>query len=225
MLGGVFERFTTEARKVIVDAQTEARELRHDHIGDEHLLLGLLHVPPTDAMAVVWASLEVDTEAVRDRVRELVAPGTPPASGQMPFTPRAKRLLETAMRETLSRGQSHVAPTHMALAIARDEDGWALQLLQERGITPARLRAAVEPRLPGDDEVVPEALRRRGRPRLKFAHLPIEVDLSGDATRLLMSAGARALDDGRRFIEIADIEQALRRRGGAEDPPSQSATG
>jgi ATP-dependent Clp protease ATP-binding subunit ClpA len=229
MLGAVYDRFTSQARQAIVGAQAQARDLRHDHIGDEHLLLGLLGLPPNDSVTLVWASLEVDAEAVRDRVRELVGPGTPQSSGQMSFTPRAKVVLEGAMREALSRGFSHVGPIHMALAIAKEEDGWAMQLLQERGITPHRLRAAAEARLltvsPPTDEAVPDAVLRQGQPRLKFSHLPIEVDLGPEATRLLLSAGARALDDGRRFIEIADIEAALRRRSEADDPPPQAAAG
>jgi ATP-dependent Clp protease ATP-binding subunit ClpC len=225
----VFDRFSVEARQVIVAAQSEARDLRHDHIGDEHLLLGLLGLPPTDSISIVWASLEVDANAVRDRVRELVAPGTPQLSGQMPFTPRAKLLLELAMRETLARGHSHVGPPHMALAVAKTEDSWAMQLLQERGVTVDRLRAAVEARLlavpPAASEAGPAPGRQQGQPGLSFAHLPIEVDLNPDATRLMLSAGARALDDGRRFIEVADIEEAVRRRRAAEDPPPQSAAG
>lgn len=225
----MFERFSEEARIVVVEAQAEARELRHSHIGVEHLLLGVMRLPGESVATHVLTSLGADADAMRDRLGELVSGGEAPAA-QMPFTPQAKKVLELAMREALSRGDVHVGPQHIVLGIIRDGEGVAIQLLQERGITASQLHEALEaalpePSPPPEAESLPRRLVAAARGRTKVAQIPIEIDLSAEAHRLLMSAGARALDDGRRLIQIADIEEALRRRGDAEDPPPQAATG
>ena len=129
------------------------------------------------------------------------------------------------MREALSRGDTRVGPDHILLAIVRDDDGLAVQLLKERGVTLERVRDALVAALPAPTPA--PALRsvlRRAR-RSTVHQLPMEIDLADECRRLLMSAGARALDDGRILIEIADIEEALRRHHDADDPPPQSATG
>jgi ATP-dependent Clp protease ATP-binding subunit ClpA len=224
----MFERFTDEARSVVVEAQAEARELRHSHIGVEHLLLGVLRLPPEGLAAHVLASAGAQAADVRARLRERVAPGER-IEGQMPFTPRAKKVLERAMRETLSRGDFHVAPEYILLGILRDDQGLAIALLEERGVTAQQLREALEESLPTPQAHEVQSLPRRlvaaARGRAKAGQLPIEIDVSAEARQLLMSAGARALEEGRTLISIADIEEALRRRGDAEDPPPQAATG
>jgi ATP-dependent Clp protease ATP-binding subunit ClpA len=220
----VFERFSQEAREVVVGAQDEARDLRHEHVGVEHMLLGVLRLPPEQVTSQVLASLGVEGDEIRERLRELGAPGQLVA-GQLPFTPRAKRVLELSVREALSRGDTQVGPDHILLAIVRDDDGLAVQLLKERGVTLEHVRDAVVAALPPPEPALAtRSFLRRAR-RSTVHQLPMEVDLSDECRRLLMSAGARALDDGRILIEIADIEEALRRHHDAEDPPPQSATG
>jgi len=220
----VFERFTEEARIVVVEAQAEARELRHPHLGTEHLLLGLMRIPSGCVAADVLAALDLNGDNVRARLLELAPSGEEPASGQMAFTPRSRRVLEVALREALRRGDRDVGAEHILLAIARDDqDAMSLRLLREFQIAPDRLRAAVLRALPAPN---PEHVEVPRRSRHVAVPLPsIGVDLSADADRLLMSAAARALDDGRTLITVSDIEAALRRRGDADDQPPQSATG
>jgi ATP-dependent Clp protease ATP-binding subunit ClpA len=220
----VFERFSDEAREVVVVAQQEARALRHNYIGTEHLLLGLLRLPPEHAVSRVLAGLGLRIDVTRARVLDLVAEGEGVASGQLPFTPRAKKVLELSLREALAQGENHVGPEHMVLGIARlDEDSVAVRALVD--VTQHQLHEAMVEALPVPRSRPPSrSILRRAR-RATVHHLPIEIDLSDEARRLLMSAGARALDDGRTLITSADIEEALRRRGDTEDPPPQSATG
>jgi ATP-dependent Clp protease ATP-binding subunit ClpA len=222
----VFDRYSEEARQVVVLAQEEARELRHNYIGTEHLLLGLLRLPRDSVVGQVLAGLELSTDGARARLRDLVPEGEEVTSGQIPFTPRAKKTLELSLHEALSHGANDVGPEHMVLGLARlDQDGVAVGLLRMLGVTQDQLREAMVEALPTPrSRPIPRSILRRAK-RTEVHHLPIEIDVSDEARRLLMSAGARALDDGRTLITIADIEAALRRRGDAEDPPPQSATG
>ena len=225
----MFERFTEGARNVVVVAQAEARAIPHNYIGTEHLLLALLLLPDDSAVGQALAGLGLDADDFRNQIRAQVPAGEHPAPGQIPFTPRSKRVMEESLREALARGDRHIGPEHLLLALAAgDEESMAVRLLRELGIDSGQLRSAVACVLPAAQ---PEEVRRLPRRlmaaarRATVAQMPIEVDLSSDAQRLLMSAGARALDDGRRLIQIADIEEALRRRQDADDPPPQSATG
>jgi ATP-dependent Clp protease ATP-binding subunit ClpC len=119
----VFERFTERARLVVVLAQEEARAFDHHHIGTEHLLLGLLREEEGVA-ARVLGSLDITIEAVRDQVGvQIVAPGEGPTAGQVPFTPRAKRVLELALRESLSLGNNYIGTEHLLLGLVHESDG------------------------------------------------------------------------------------------------------
>jgi hypothetical protein len=126
----VFERFTERARQVVVLAQEEARspELKHDYIGTEHLLLGLLHEREGVA-AHVLESFEITVERVRRQLIRIVGTGEAVTSGQMPFTPRAKQTLELASQESLSLGHSYVGTEHILLALIRDHEGVAVRIL------------------------------------------------------------------------------------------------
>jgi ATP-dependent Clp protease ATP-binding subunit ClpA len=222
----VFERYTEEARNVVVVAQEEARAVRHHYVGTEHLLLGLLRMPPESVVGQVLAALELTLEGVRGRLLQLVPEGEPASPGQIPFTPRAKKTLELALRESLSRGDRTIGAEHLLLAITRgDEDGVAVRLLAEHGVATDQLRDMLVASLPPPRPPVGRRSLLRRPPRAAVQQLPMEVDLSDEARRLLMSAGARALDDGRTLITIADIEQALLRRRDAGDPPPQQAAG
>src|ERR1051325_5982615 len=110
----VFERFTERARQVVVLAQEEARGLKHNYIGTEHILLGLLREEEGLA-ARVLESLEITAEGVRGRVVEIVGRGDEVTTGQIPFTPRAKKVLELALREALSLGHNYIGTEHILL--------------------------------------------------------------------------------------------------------------
>jgi ATP-dependent Clp protease ATP-binding subunit ClpA len=220
----VFERYTEEARQVVVLSQEEARVLCHNYIGTEHLLLAVLRLPDDSVVGGAVKTLGLRVEDVRARLLELVPHGEAASSGQLPFTPRAKRALEMALREALSRGNNDVGAEHILLGLSRgDADGVAMRLLQQSEVTPDQVREAVGAAAPEPRPAVLKARRRERRVSAPSAR--IGVDLSAEANRLLMSAGARALDDGRTLITIADIEAALRRHHEADDPPSQEATG
>jgi ATP-dependent Clp protease ATP-binding subunit ClpC len=138
----MFERFTERARQVVVLAQDEARKLNHNYIGTEHILLGLLREEEGVA-AQVLASLGVSIEAVREQVRQIVGQGEAVATGQIPFTPRAKKVLELALREALSFGHNHIGTEHVLLGLARENDGVAARILLDFGVDAERIRATV----------------------------------------------------------------------------------
>jgi ATP-dependent Clp protease ATP-binding subunit ClpC len=222
----VFERYTEEARSVVVVSHEEARALRHNYIGTEHLLLALLRKPRDSVVGQVLAALGLSYDGTRAQLLTLVPEGEAVTSGQLPFTPRAKKVLELSLREALSRGENEIGPAHILLGIARsDDDSAAVHLLRDQDVTPDRVRALLVASLPPPKPAAGgRSILGRVR-RTSVQQLPIEIDLSDEARRLLMGAGARSLDDGRTLITIADIEAALRRRGDAEDPPPKSATG
>ena len=128
----MFERFTERARQVIVLAQEEARMLRHNYIGTEHLLLGLLR--EADGVAArVLGTLEVSLEEVRGEVTRIVGEGEHESQGQIPFTPRAKKVLELALREALSLGHNYIGTEHILLGLMRESEGVAARILERPG--------------------------------------------------------------------------------------------
>jgi ATP-dependent Clp protease ATP-binding subunit ClpC len=138
----VFERFTERARQVVVLAQEEARALAHNYIGTEHLLLGLLREEEGIA-ARTLESLGVTIEEVRAQVARIVGQGDVAETGQIPFTPRAKRVLELALREALSLGHNWIGTEHVLLGLVREGEGVAMQILRDRGVTAEQIRDAV----------------------------------------------------------------------------------
>jgi len=124
----VFERFTERARQVVVLAQEEARALKHNYIGTEHILLGLLREEEGLA-ARVLESLDITLERVRAQVVRIVGSGEEVTSGQVPFTPRAKKVLEIALREALSLGHNYIGTEHILLGLARENEGVAARIL------------------------------------------------------------------------------------------------
>ncbi len=130
----MFERFTDRARRVIVLAQEEARELNHNFIGTEHLLLGICREGEgVGARALV--SLGVSLVAIREQIVEIIGRGGTQPSGHVPFTPRAKKILELALLEALRLGHEYIGTEHILLGIVREGDGVAAQVLQKRGLT------------------------------------------------------------------------------------------
>ncbi len=138
----MFERFTERARQVVVLAQEEARTLRHNYIGTEHILLGLLREEEGLA-ARVLESLDITVERVRAQVVRIVGSGEEVTSGQIPFTPRAKRVLELALREALSLGHDYIGTEHILLGLVRENDGVAARILLDFGADSETIRREV----------------------------------------------------------------------------------
>ena len=124
----MFERFTDRARRVIVLAQEEARMLNHNYIGTEHILLGLIHEGEGVA-AEALESLGISLAAVRQQVEEIIGQGQEAPSGHIPFTPRAKKVLELSLRESLQLGHHYIGTEHILLGLIREGDGVATQIL------------------------------------------------------------------------------------------------
>ncbi len=138
----MFERFTERARQVIVLAQEEARMLHHNYIGTEHLLLGLLR--EADGVAArVLGTLEVTLDEVRGEVTRIVGEGEHESQGQIPFTPRAKKVLELALREALSLGHNYIGTEHILLGLMRESEGVAARILNDLDVDADRARQEV----------------------------------------------------------------------------------
>ena len=128
----MFERFTDRARRVVVLAQEEARMLNHNYIGTEHILLGLIH--EGDGVAArALESLGISLDAVRQQVEEIIGQGQQAPSGHIPFTPRAKKVLELSLREALQLGHNYIGTEHILLGLIREGDGVAAQVLVKLG--------------------------------------------------------------------------------------------
>lgn len=139
----MFERFTDRARRAVVAAQDEARMLGHNHIGSEHLLLGLLHTVGDD-QADVLSEAGVTLGAVRAQVEELAGPSNKvPAGLPIPFTPRAKKVLELSLREALEQHKGYIGTEHILLAVMRDENDLGAQILRRLSGSLAVLRQRV----------------------------------------------------------------------------------
>ncbi|MBE4718975.1 ATP-dependent Clp protease ATP-binding subunit [Pseudarthrobacter sp. AB1] len=138
----MFERFTDRARRVVVLAQEEARMLNHGYIGTEHILLGLIHEGEGVA-AKSLESLGISLDGVRGQVQEISGPGQQAPSGHIPFTPRAKKVLELALREALQLGHNYIGTEHILLGLIREGEGVAAQVLVKLGADPNRVRQQV----------------------------------------------------------------------------------
>jgi hypothetical protein len=138
----VFERFTDRARRVVVLAQEEARLLDHNYIGTEHILLGLIHEGEGVA-AKALESLDISLDDVRAEVEEMIGHGPEMPSGHIPFTPRAKKVLELALREALQLGHNYIGTEHVLLGLIREGEGVAAQVLVKLGADLSRVRQQV----------------------------------------------------------------------------------
>jgi ATP-dependent Clp protease ATP-binding subunit ClpC len=138
----MFERFTDRARRVVVLAQEEARMLNHNYIGTEHILLGLIHEGEGVA-AKSLESLGVSLESVRSQVEEIIGQGQQAPSGHIPFTPRAKKVLELSLREALQLGHNYIGTEHILLGLIREGEGVAAQVLVKLGADLNRVRQQV----------------------------------------------------------------------------------
>jgi ATP-dependent Clp protease ATP-binding subunit ClpC len=138
----MFERFTDRARRVVVLAQDEARMLKHNYIGTEHILLGLIHEGEGVA-AEALGSLGISLDAVRQQVEELIGQGQVAPSGHIPFTPRGKKVLELSLRESVQLGHNYIGTEHILLGLIREGDGVAAQVLVKLGADLNRVRQQV----------------------------------------------------------------------------------
>jgi ATP-dependent Clp protease ATP-binding subunit ClpC len=138
----MFERFTDRARRVVVLAQEEARMLNHNYIGTEHILLGLIHEGEGVA-AKALESLGISLEAVRSQVEEIIGHGQQAPSGHIPFTPRAKKVLELSLREALQLGHNYIGTEHILLGLIREGEGVAAQVLVKLGADLNKVRQQV----------------------------------------------------------------------------------
>lgn len=138
----MFERFTDRARRVVVLAQEEARMLNHNYIGTEHILLGLIHEGEGIASKAL-ESMGISLESVRTQVTEIIGEGQQAPSGHIPFTPRAKKVLELSLREALQLGHSYIGTEHILLGLIREGEGVAAQVLTKLGADLNRVRQQV----------------------------------------------------------------------------------
>ncbi len=138
----MFERFTDRARRVVGLAQEEARMLNHNYIGTEHILLGLIHEGEGVA-AKALESLGISLEAVRQQVEEIIGQGQQAPSGHIPFTPRAKKVLELSLREALQLGHNYIGTEHILLGLIREGEDVAAQVLVRLGADLNRVRQQV----------------------------------------------------------------------------------
>ena len=138
----MFERFTDRARRVVVLAQEEARMLNHNYIGTEHILLGLIHEGEGVA-AKALESLDISLQGVREKVQEKIGPGQNAPSGHIPFTPRAKKVLELSLREALQLGHNYIGTEHILLGLIREGEGVAAQVLVEMNADLNKVRQQV----------------------------------------------------------------------------------
>ncbi len=138
----MFERFTDRARRVVVLAQEEARHLDHNYIGTEHILLGLIHEREGVAARALTA-LDISLESVRAQVEEIIGRGDQAPTGHIPFTPRAKKVLELSLREALGLSHNYIGTEHILLGLIREGEGVAAQVLVKLGGSLDRVRQQV----------------------------------------------------------------------------------
>jgi Clp amino terminal domain, pathogenicity island component/UvrB/uvrC motif len=158
----MFERFTDRARRVVVLAQEEARMLDHNYIGTEHLLLGLIHEGEGVAAKALEA-MGISLNAVRQQVETIIGRGEQAPSGHIPFTPRAKRVLELSLRESGQLGHNYIGTEHILLGLVREGEGVAAQVLVKLGADLNRVRQMVVQLLNGrETEARPKLRSMRG---------------------------------------------------------------
>src|SRR4030066_904759 len=138
----LFQRFSDRARRVVVLAQEEARMLNHNYIGTEHLLLGLIQEGEGVA-AKALESMGISLEAVRSQVEEIIGRGSSAPTGHIPFTPRAKKVLELSLREALQLGHNYIGTEHILLGLIREGEGVAARVLINLGADLPKVRQTV----------------------------------------------------------------------------------
>jgi ATP-dependent Clp protease ATP-binding subunit ClpC len=212
----MFERFTDRARRVVVLAQEEARILNHNYIGTEHLLLGLIHEGEGVAAKALEA-LGISLESVRQQVEEIIGRGKDAPSGHIPFTPRAKKVLEFSLREATQLGHNYIGTEHILLGLLREGDGVAAQVLVRLGADLNRVRQQVIQLLHG----------HQGDRAARFAGMPrrLEEVVSRQAEEIVarLDAISARLGGIERHLGITDEHPAQQEPAG--DATGQRGTG
>jgi ATP-dependent Clp protease ATP-binding subunit ClpC len=177
----VFERFTDRGRRVVVLAQEESRMLNHNYIGTEHILLGLVHEGGGVA-ALALEKLDISIEAVRQQVGEIIGQGQAAPTGHIPFTPRAKKVLELSLREALQLGHNYIGTEHILLGLIREGEGVAAQVLQKLGADLNRVRQTVIQLLSGypvaSEEIPTTGWTPASGPSCPWCSKPLEGSLA-----------------------------------------------
>ncbi len=222
----MFERFTERARQVVVLAQEEARTLKHNWIGTEHILLGLLREEEGLAASVL-ESLGVALERVRADVVAIVGCGEDVTADQIPFTPRAKKLLELALQEALILRHTHLGTEHILLGLVRENQGVASRVLLDLGADAQKIRETVlqslprpnnekkrEVRQPADALARAEAVRRARRAGVARSAAPTTPPSFAQALaraleQAAVAAGARPLDAGDLLLALLEQPDGL----------------
>jgi ATP-dependent Clp protease ATP-binding subunit ClpC len=220
----MFERFSDRARRVVVLSQEEARLLNHNYIGTEHILLGLVHEDEGVA-ARALRSLGISLEAVRRQVEEIIGQGGSSPSGHIPFTPRAKKVLELSLREALQLGHNYIGTEHILLGLVREGEGVACQALVKLGANLPTVRARVlqlvadgtvegaagrTPSLSPDLEAVLDEARRAAQASGEAQVMPIHLFLAavehpdGAAGRMLQVVGVDPEELRRQVLDESD---------------------
>ncbi len=202
---GMFQRFTDRARRAIYLAQEEARLLRHDHVGLEHLLLGLLYEGEGVA-ATALTSLGISLEDIREQVAEIIGHGQSPPRGHIPFAPQAKQALEVSLRMALQLGHNYIGTEHVLLALLCAVDGVPAQVLGAAGADHARVREQVLRLLSGGGGLAD--------PHTRMVRVCVPADLVATAERLALVRRQKqaAFDAGNldSAAELRDREKQLR---------------
>jgi ATP-dependent Clp protease ATP-binding subunit ClpA len=205
----MFERFTDRARRVVVLAQEEARLLTHNYVGTEHLLLGLLHEGEGIA-ATALESLGISLEAARTQVDEIIGSGQRPSPGQLPFTPRAKKVLELSLREEKRLKHNYIGTEHLLLALVREGTGVGAQVLVRLGADLPRVREQVLALLSGGDQPQPE-VETAARTRLVRMTVPEDLRELEEQLAQVRREKEAAIDaqDFTRAAALRDAEKDL----------------
>lgn len=215
----MFERYTERARQTIVLAQDEARHLKHNYIGTEHLLLGLLREEEGLAARTLDA-LGITADDVRRFVGRIVGHGNEIATGQIPFTPRAKKVLELSLREALGLGHNYVGTEHVLLGLVRENEGVAIRYFDAFGVTAEMIRQEIGLKLAGPGRSAKKALTEASLNGLNATVMALlkahQGEIVTEVTRLeheitRKKQELREAQDriGVRRAQLADIGEAL----------------
>jgi ATP-dependent Clp protease ATP-binding subunit ClpC len=194
----MFERFTDRARRVVVLAQEEARRLEHNYIGTEHILLGLLR-EDQGAAASALAAANVTLDGARLEVETIIGRGQHGPSGHIPFTPRAKKVLELSLREAVRLGNDYIDTGHILLGLIREGDGVAVQVVINLGADPKKIGQRVVLELGGDVGDAPVTVRARLRMRERTEiqdYLDTIAGLRAEIARLRAILHEHGIDPG-----------------------------
>jgi hypothetical protein len=215
----MFERFTDRARRVVVLAQEESRMLNHNYIGTEHILLGLIHEGGGVA-AKALESMGISLETVRSQVEEIIGHGKAAPTGHIPFTPRAKKVLELSLREALQLSHNYIGTEHILLGVVREGEGVAAQVLQKLGADLNRVRQQVIGLLagaqyldrgPGEEETGPAP---PVGPEDFAARVARAGEIEAEAARVAAELGHQSVEPGHHWVaalrlNLRQMEEAM----------------